>query len=98
MATQSCPHLSPLTCSHFQNTLNLIFEYCHPSFQQCHQPGAILQKMPDPACIFHLCQGHITLAGLLALGMCSRCHSCINPWKRLVASGLLGILGDFTPA
>lgn len=98
MGTQSCPHLSPPACSRFQNTFNLILEYCHPSLQQCRQPGAILQKMPDPACVFHLCQGHITLAGLLAPEMSSQCHGWINPWKRLAAPGLLGILGDFAPA
>lgn len=71
VGTQSSFHLSPQTCSHFQNALNLIFEYYHPSFQQCCKPRAVLQKMPGPARVFHLCLGHVAPARLPTSGMCS---------------------------
>lgn len=69
--TQSSLHLSPQACSHFQNALNLIFEYYHPSFQQCCKPRAVLQKMPGPAFVFHLCLGRVAPARLPRPGMCS---------------------------
>lgn len=71
MGTQSSLHLSPQTCSHFQNALNLIFEYYHPSFQQRSKPRAVLQKMPGPARVFHLCLGRVAPTRLPTPGMCS---------------------------
>lgn len=71
MGTRSSPHLSPQICSRFQNALNLVFEHLL-TFQRCRQLRAVLQKMPGPAHVFHLCWSCVAPAGLPTPGTCSR--------------------------